>query len=302
MINQQEIAEEIKSLSSLRNIIETYQEIAATRMQRVKDSVLRNRDFLADLHDIYSELRTSYVRELDRIIKRKNRSLLANSTDFSLLTRNNKSVSVLLSSNTKLYGDIIKKTFNRFKEEINTNESDIVIVGKVGLQMFKEAAIDRPYTFFELSDSILDDKAFNEVIEQIKPYEKITVYHGKFEDILSQIASTTEISTNLPTGEPSSKDNEETKPANVRRSYIFEPSLEEVLIFFETEILASILEQTVNESNLSKFTSRMISLDSTVENINKNLKQANFTKQWLRHRELNRKQLDSLSGLTLWNS
>lgn len=302
MLNQQQITREIQSLSSLRNIIETYQEIAATRMQRVKDSVLRSRDFSDDLREIYQELRLSYLDELDTLIKRRKSISSKNKLNTSLLNRNNKSVSVLLSSNTKLYGDIIKRTFEEFQKNIEGQTADIVIVGKVGLQLYKEAKIDKPYTFFELSDTLQDIESFKQVIETIKNYERIKIFHGKFEDILSQLPATTEISSNREVIVSGSQNKVEGEKKDIqKRHYIFEPSLEEILFFFETEILASILEQTISESNLSKFTSRMISLDATVENINKNLKEANFNKQWLRHNELNKKQLDALAGLSLWH-
>lgn len=285
-------------LASLQSIIQTYQEIAATRMQRVKDSVLHNRNFLADLQAIYLELRYSYVRELGKIIQQRKRHN-ASDSDYSILTRTKGSVAVFLSANTKLYGDIIRKTFNLFHEEINHDSSDIVIVGKVGLQMYKEAKIEKPYTYFELKDGLVEESEFRKVIDHINQYNRIRVFHGKFEDILSQLPTETAISGDNPDllRETESTD---TQPATQRALYLFEPSLEDILIFFETEILASILKQTVDESSLSKFTSRMISLDAIVENITTELKKAEFTQQWIKHKELNRKQLDSLAGLSLW--
>ena len=48
---------------------------------------------------------------------------------------------------------------------------------------------------------------------------------------------------------------------NEGAKYIFEPSLETIVIFFETEIFSSLLEQVFHESRLAKLASRMVLLD-----------------------------------------
>ena len=61
--------------------------------------------------------------------------------------------------------------------------------------------------------------------------------------------------------------------------YFFEPSLEEVVIFFETEIFASLLEQVFHESRLAKTASRMMLLDRASQNIDKSFDRLFFQKQ-----------------------
>lgn len=296
-MNYRQIQEELTGLSDLKTIMVTYQEIAATRMQRVKDSVLRNRKFLDDIREIYLELRTTYRTQLGQILKHRRHS--KNDTkDYSILTHNNKTVTVLLSSNTKLYGDIIAKTFNRFKEKIQSSDTDVIIAGKIGLQMYKTAAIDKPYTYFELSDGINDTKTIQKIIDSVKTYKEIIVVHGKYENILDQQAEETIVSTENAFVTQSS---ESSKDTDVFVQYLFEPSLEEILLYFENEIVSSLLEQTVYESNLSKFTSRMISLDATVENINDEIENMQFKERQFAHRRMNQKQLDAMAGISLWN-
>ena len=298
-MNYKQIEEELAGLQDLKTIMITYQEIAASRMQRVKDSVLRNRRFLDEVREIYLELRTSYRAELSKILDRRKKT--DDAQDYSILTHSNQSVTVLLSSNTKLYGDIINKTFKRFLDEVKSKETDIVIVGKVGLQMYKTSDVNKEYTFFDLSDGIKDDETVHKIIEAFKSYKEISVIHGKFENILNQQADETIVSTENAFEKTAEADTEEgDQPAMTR--YLFEPSLEEILLFFETEILAALLEQTVYESNLSKFTSRMISLDKTVDNINQEVTKTKFRERQYKHRQIKQKHLDSLAGITLWNS
>ena len=95
------IREEITSLQGVHSLVQTYEEIAAIRMQRVKASVLNNRDFLASLFEIYRHVKFSYQKELVQ-------------TKAATAVKKLGTVHVLLSANTGLYGDIIHKTFDLF--------------------------------------------------------------------------------------------------------------------------------------------------------------------------------------------
>ncbi|MBI2620957.1 F0F1 ATP synthase subunit gamma [candidate division WWE3 bacterium] len=321
MITIRNLKEELQGLKDLETLVNTYQEIAATRMRRVKSSVLRNREYESGLNDIFQQVRFFYK-------KRRHKGALRG---------NGKTVAILFSSNTMLYGSIIEQTFSQFAEYISNNITDAVIVGKIGQKLYKvytdaERArpakqrqttteadnIDRkrarpsdspaataktegqalftPFPkiepqYFDLSDSGADKSNLKKIVEYVLQYEKIVVYHGKFKNILTQEPSQTLISEEL-LGE---------KVAESAYSYIFEPSIEEVLAFFESRILASVFEQSFHESNLSKFASRMIALDYASENINKRIELSELKRREMKHRIEGAKQMTQLSGFRLWS-
>ena len=62
------------------------------------------------------------------------------------------------------------------------------------------------------------------------------------------------------------------------------------------------MEQVVNESNLSKFAARMVSLDSSVVNISSRINNVKFSVQRVKHMEFNKQQVNSLSGIKLWGA
>lgn len=285
------IVAEIESLENLQVLVQTYEEIAASRMQKVKASVLNNRDFLSSLFVIYQQVRVSYKKELARIEKQRKKK----GKGGEVQSRNGKTVSVLLSANTGLYGDIIRTTFETFAKGIEGKDTDIVVVGKIGKTML-DAAKDRlgitSYKYFDLSDSTSNPEDFTEIISYIVEYETVIAYHGQFESILSQVPVADTLSGELP--------EDETKLAE-EAAYIFEPSLDKVVEFFESEILASIFEQSMHESSLSKFAARMINLDRAVVNISDNLKDARFRQKRAHHRTINKKQIGLLSSMSLWS-
>ena len=76
---------------------------------------------------------------------------------------------------------------------------------------------------------------------------------------------------------------------------------DKIMKFFEAQIFASLFEQTVFESQLAKFASRMTSLELRVENIKDVLKDVALEKEKVRHRIINKKQLETFSSMALWS-
>ena len=71
MPQRKKILEDLEALNSIKNLAESYEEVAVVRMQKLKDSVLQTRDYLADLSDVYVDLKASYEREVKDLIARR---------------------------------------------------------------------------------------------------------------------------------------------------------------------------------------------------------------------------------------
>jgi F0F1-type ATP synthase gamma subunit len=124
MLNKKSLQSEMAVLLSMQEIVGAYEEIAAMRMRKVKKSVLQNRDFLSGLNNLYNRVWYTYLHE-----RRVNSLGFPVKRPESVFVGNGKTVSVLVSANTRLYGDIIKKTFDLFLKSIKDTETDIVVIG-----------------------------------------------------------------------------------------------------------------------------------------------------------------------------
>ena len=71
MAQRKKVLEDLEALNSLKNLAESYEEVAVVRMQKIKDSVLKTRDFLAELSDVFVDLKASYEREIKELISRQ---------------------------------------------------------------------------------------------------------------------------------------------------------------------------------------------------------------------------------------
>lgn len=254
-----------------------YAEISSGRMKKVRGQVLYNRDFLAGIDRIFADVRKSY----------KGKKL-------TFLAHNGKTVAVLISANTGLYGDLVPQVFRSFLTEIRKSDVEAAIVGKLGLSLFLSEEPKRPYTYFDFPDYGTDAEKLASLIAHLVPYEEIRIYHGKFENLIIQKPSVFDISAETPLANA--------PQASVGKTvkYLFEPEVEEILGFFESEMFTSLVEQVLNESQLAKFASRMLAMDRAYQNIEKDLAKTRIDLLRSTHHINNKKQLESVKGMRLW--
>jgi len=287
MVTKKELTREIEFLTVLRTVLETYEEIAATRMARIRSSVLGSRDFLLEVNAIFQQVKISYKSQIQALMRKKK---IKDPSRLTFIKRNGKTLYVFISANTGLYGDIIRKTYDVFIESIKKEPGDVTILGKLGFEIFKTEGIKAPVTYFEFPDNKIDNAIVQKIVEHIIQYEKILVFYEQFNNVISQSPIVTSISGDpLPWegGGPQTK-------------YFFEPSLEKIMEFFEKEIFASIFQQTIFESELAKFAARMVSLDFASENARNRLKQIYLAKSRIKHQEDNKRQLEKLTSMRFW--
>jgi ATP synthase F1 gamma subunit len=290
------IAEELESLNSLKDMAESYEEIAATQMQKIKESVLKTRDYLTGISDVFVDLKTSYQREVkDLLARRKN----GGKTLPALLQKSPKLLMVYLSSNGRLYGAVTKKTFDLFMEDLKKNgpdNVDVVIIGSAGKELYESSGISKKFDFFDIPDNSVGMEHIKGVMKKYLQYEKVHVYYGKFGNVVKQSAIATSI-----TGE----DIFETEvPSSVPREdkFIFEPALEKIFHFFETQIMANLFSQTLLENQLARHASRVNAMEEALVHIQEESKKLIQQNTRIKHIIQNKKQLDTLAGLVLWES
>lgn len=288
MNDARSLKDDITELTTLQLVSRAYTEIAAVRMRKTRNSVLLNREFITALDDVFLDVRTSYAGEIIKLGSRGQEGI-------TFLSHNGKTVAVFLSANTGLYGGIIEETFDLFLSEVMKRPKDIevAIVGKLGLALFESALPNHPYTFFDIPDTNITPSQIAQLIGHIVQYEEIRVYYPLFKSAVNQVPARYIISAETPVAELRA-----TTDAKVK--YIFEPSLKDILVFFEREIFASLMDQTVRESQLAKYASRIMTLDRSSENIKSGLKKLNLDMMRLEHKEKNRKQQDLMSSMNIW--
>ncbi len=296
MAQRKIILEDLEALNSVKDLAESYEQIAVIRMQKIRASVLKTREFLTRLSDVFVDLKASYTREVKDLlmkIKQGDKHLLPT------LQKNGKTLLVYLSSNGKLYGSVTHKTFKLFIQDLRQtqpHETNIIIIGRAGKDMYENSGVGKPFDYVELPDTDVKIEHIKTLMQKFLQHEKVYVYYGKFGNVVRQNPIATSI-----TGEDIFETETVTQVPREDR-FIFEPTLEKIFNFFETQIMANLFSQTLLENQLARHASRVNAMEEALVNIEEEAKKLNQQRTRLKHLLQNKKQLETMSGLVLWES
>lgn len=295
MAQRKKLLEDLEALNSLKNLAEGYEEVAVVRMQKIKDSVLKTRDFLADISDVFVDLKASYEREINELIKKRKKG---DTSILPTLQKNGKTLMVYLSSNGRLYGAVTQKTYRLFIQDArkaNRDEFDVVVIGSAGKEMVENSGLHLPFEYVEIPDTSVEVEHIRKLMKKFIQYDRVHIYYGKFGNVIKQTPIATSISGEdiFETEVPSQT------PRNDR--FIFEPTLEKIFHFFETQIMANLFSQTLLENQLARHASRVNAMEEALIHIEEESKRLNRQKNRIKHLTMNKKQLETMGGILLWD-
>ncbi len=276
-----EIRKNLEMISTIKNIASTYQEIANLRMKQIREKVLKNRESFRELLNTYQRIKSAYLFSLKKGWIRKEK--------ISFRRAEKETVVVFLSANQFFYGALILDIWKEIQKYLEKNKADLAVVGKTGKYLAEGNGFGHKMFYFELNDVKPKEKRIGEIIEFIKNYKKIIVSHGRYEKVLSQKPIMNEISGKLPFEEKFEK----------VYPYLFEPSPEAVLEFFETEIIAVLFNQTILEHQLARYASRVMAMYQATENTKNSEQRLSIVENKLKRQKLNKKQIELFSSIKL---
>lgn len=294
-----QITTDLEFTQTLRFLSQAYEEIAVLKMQRIRSSVLSTREFLQELSSVFYDVKVNYDEMVKKAQAEEQKSRFRPSLfkrQFLTGKKNGKTVSVFLSSREKLYGDIIYKVFHLFQLQVfllgRKNTSDIIIVGRYGKQLMDQTKHSVKYTFFDLPDANLTLHDLEPLLKELVKYEKVNVFYGKMDTVMNQQALVGSISGDTPLER--SAQNKGTK-----RAFFFEPSIKEIMEFFETQVFYSLFYQTVHETELARLASRVKAMEEALGNIDRKEIELIKHERRLKKQLADKKQLSMLSGISL---
>jgi len=273
-----EIEKDLKTVSIIKTISDTYHQIANLRMNQIREKVLRTRYFFNELLNIYQRVKIAYLFSQK---KKGNKEIFFRQTE-------KEKVLIFLSANEFFYGSLILDIWKKMEKYLAEEKTDLVVIGRTGKYLAERSGWGQKMFYFELDDVEPEKERMEGIFEFIKKYKKIFVFHGVYEKIISQKPKITEISGWLSA---------EKKSKIEKKSYLFEPSLEEILDFFETEILAILFSQTVFEHQLAKLAARVIAMYNANEKSKEVENSLNILKNKIKREKDNKKQIEYFSGL-----
>ena len=279
----QEIDTEMQELITLQSLVNVYGEISLNRMAAIRQTVLFSRNFLDSLTEVFADVQAAYLKKLEL------QGTVTNNKKVTVLAHNGQTVCVLVSANARLYGDLTQKTYEAFMQEYRQGGMEATIIGKVGLSMFKEEMGERhQYTYFDYPDEKMDGELLGDLIKHLVQYEEIRLYYGRYANVITQEPIRMVLTASRPMGDVGT---------GSRNLYMFEPTLEEVMKFFEREIFGSLFDQVMRESQLAKYAARVVAMDRADQKIGDESKKKSLERLATMHQVINQKQLNAMPAL-----
>lgn len=278
MLSLEEIENKKDVVSSLKGIAYVYQQQALDKMDALRQEVLATRRFLGGVADIYSHAKEAYLSSLGGGEKEFRKA--------SFIQRNGRQVVVFLSANERFYGTIILDLWQEVREWAKHHDCDLVVVGEIGKRLARSDDSIEGVNFFEMDDKDPSLKQISAVLDFISKYEQILVYHGAFETVFTQSTKREDISGGVTLKEASEVGAEK---------YLFEPSPEDILRFFESEIIQALFKQTVLEHQLGRSASRLMAMSRANERSENKLVDLKQKEKKLERRARNKKQLEAVA-------
>lgn len=289
MKQRQAIIEKLEATINLKNLCRVYEELSVLEMQKIKDSVIASRDFYSALSEVYVRVKQSYQNHFVDLLKKKG---VKNPKKMLIFGKNEKSVSVLITANSRLYGRILQQTCELFLESARKEKCDLVVIGELGKELLKNFDAKLQFQYFFVPDYHLETQNLQELLNYLVQYKKINIFYGFYQTLFNQSPVVSNITGDAPLLSPLAK-KEQSK-------YIFEPDLKNIMMFFEKHILSSLFLQTVFDSYLSRLASRITSMEESIDRI---INEENILKTQKRRfiaYDENKKQMERLAGMSLW--
>lgn len=265
-----ELNQLIEEGNSLKTIAQSYSEIANLKIKRIRNRVEINRLFFQDMFKVYALVKSLAAKKKIIVSKPK------------------KCISIILTSNYRFYGTINSSLIDFFYKSTKSIETDRVMLGKAASEYFKHTPVFKNYREIILKTDTPSPLELTNLVNIIKDYNQVLIFYSKLKSLLVQEATFTDITATT-----------EKIPLDQKRAshFIFEPELSKILIFFDSQILTLLLEETFLESELARTASRFISMDQAESASIKVLKEYERLKSYAERNLRNNQLLESIASI-----
>lgn len=288
MPSLKEVRIRITSVKSTQQITSAMKMVAASKLRKAQNSILKMRPYAAKLKEILQNL-SANAADTD-------------SNPFAKQRNSNKALIVVFTSNRGLCGafnsNIIKASLQLFNDKfshLNKENIHFVTIGKKGTEYFTK----RNYTVIASHDSIYDALTWENTVPIAESlmklftdatYDRIVLVYNQFRNAAVQKAT----AENFLPVEASEQSGTSVTKSEI--DYLFEPSKEEIV----TELIPKSLKIQFYKALLDSFASehgaRMTSMHQATENAGQLLKELSLAYNKARQAAITKEILEIVSG------
>lgn len=289
-----EVSDRLLTTTTVLGLVTSLEEVAVMRMQRVRTNVLKTRGYLEGLLDVFVSVRLVHQREIDQLYNHAHWWQKKNSANVTH-RGNGKTLYVLISPTQRLSGEVGRRVFKEFTAAVQKvgRGADIAVVGKVGRDMFVAQFRREPLLYFDWQENNPSQAELTTFLSSVVAYERVVVFTAEFQSLVTQ--QPREL---ILTGNEELLSTKNTPTTN--QMFLCEPTIGELVDFFEHQVVASLFQQSLQEAHLAHLGSRVTALEAATQNVNVERGKLRRVSQQLARQEQQRRQRQRLAGMQLW--
>lgn len=298
MASLKEVRGRIVSVNSTQQITKAMKMVAAAKLRRAQDNIIKIRPYVQKLNGILSNVSATMET--------------AGENPYSEERVVAKVLIVVITSDRGLAGafnsNVIKAVTNLintdYKAQAALGNVEFLCIGKKGFDYFSKRGYkvngDYTGTFLNLSFAQVRkaaEYAMNGFLN--KDFDKVEIVYNEFRNVATQIIRKKQF---LPISDADvTPENGKSEKAIVNTDYIFQPSKEEIVSELIPKSLKIQFYEGVLESNASEHGARMTAMDKATDNAKELLKELKLTYNRTRQAAITKEILEIVGGAEALN-
>jgi ATP synthase F1 gamma subunit len=238
-----ELQENLESLETAQFVTTVLRDISANRLQAIRAAFEKNSAFYKEMRDLDILVQTYALKKHPERMKK--RSERKDSTVFAALT-----------SNKRFFGTLNRDVMSRFIDRLkNDREIKGIVIGQTGKTIIEGTEYASRCTFVEFEDDTPTSEEVLSLIKSLSEYTKVYMLYPTFINPFRQEVGLIDI-THKPAVSTVS---------NITVDYIFEPDVDKLLEFFETQVRFILFNRVVLDTRLAQIGARLTKMQHARE-------------------------------------
>jgi len=296
MPSLKEVRARIISVNSTQQITKAMKMVAAAKLRRAQDNIIKIRPYSEKLTDILNNVSATLDASSENpySAERETKSILL------VVVTSDRGLAGAFNTNViKAANGLLQTTYS---EQAAKGNVEFLCIGKKGFEFFskKGCKVNGDYVALFTKLSFENVRSAAELVMNdfaAKKFDKVHIIYNEFKNVATQIVQTVQF---LPTVKEEVGTKKAVKSNNI--DYIFEPSKEEIVSELIPKSLKIQFYKCVLESNASEHGARMTAMDKATENAKELLKELKLIYNRSRQAAITKEILEIVGGAEAMNN
>lgn len=298
MASLKEVRGRIISVNSTQQITKAMKMVAAAKLRRAQDNIIRIRPYVQKLNGILSNISATMENSVENPYAEER---VAGKVLIVVITSDRGLAGAFNSNVIKAVTGLIN---NEYKIQASQGNLELLCIGKKGLDYFSKRGLkvngDYAGVFHDISFAkvrVAAEFAMNAFLN--REFDKVELVYNEFKNVATQVVRKKQF---LPIAvQPQDAEQGKTEKTTWETDYIFQPSKEEIVRELIPKSLKIQFYEGVLESNASEHGARMTAMDKATDNAKELLKELRLTYNRTRQAAITKEILEIVGGAEALN-